>query len=126
MFGKAVGAYMLDTISFPRLDKLTPTLESTSLKLMEEAGEFAQLVGKFRRMSGEQSSPFTQEELAAMITAELFDVAQTVVTNAYILQDEYSVDLHQVWLEHLEKLVNKRYLSEEKAKEIVGENVDYH
>ena len=32
------------TISLPRLDGLTPTLESTALKLMEEAGELARLL----------------------------------------------------------------------------------
>ena len=35
-------------VSLPKLNGLTPTLESTALKLMEEAGELAQAIGKFR------------------------------------------------------------------------------
>ncbi|MCR4399855.1 MAG: nucleotide pyrophosphohydrolase, partial [Syntrophomonadaceae bacterium] len=42
------------SISLPRLNRLSPTLESTALKLMEEAGELAQAIGKLRGMSGEQ------------------------------------------------------------------------
>ncbi|HAA64619.1 MAG TPA: nucleotide pyrophosphohydrolase, partial [Thermoanaerobacter sp.] len=34
-------------ISLPKLNNLTPSLESTALKLMEEAGELAQAIGKF-------------------------------------------------------------------------------
>ena len=32
-------------ITLPRLNNLKPTLESTALKLMEEAGELAQAIG---------------------------------------------------------------------------------
>ena len=35
-------------IALPRLNALSPTLESTALKLMEETGELAQAIGKFR------------------------------------------------------------------------------
>ena len=42
-------------ISLPCLDALSPTLESTALKLMEETGELAQVIGKYRGMSGEPS-----------------------------------------------------------------------
>ena len=38
----------------PRLDGLTPTLESTALKLMEEAGELGAAIGKVRGLSGER------------------------------------------------------------------------
>lgn len=37
---------------FPRLN-LQPTMESTMIKLVEEAGELAELIGKARGMSGE-------------------------------------------------------------------------
>jgi NTP pyrophosphatase (non-canonical NTP hydrolase) len=36
------------TITLPRLNKLNPSLESTALKIMEESGELAQAIGKFR------------------------------------------------------------------------------
>ncbi|MFY9322764.1 MAG: MazG-like family protein, partial [Syntrophomonadaceae bacterium] len=44
------------TLSLPRLNRLTPTLESTALKLMEETGELAQAIGKYRGLSGEKVS----------------------------------------------------------------------
>ena len=37
---------------FPRLN-LNPTMESTMIKLVEESGELAELIGKVRGMSGE-------------------------------------------------------------------------
>ena len=40
-------------ISLPKLNNLQPGLESTCLKLMEEAGELAQVIGKFRGLNGE-------------------------------------------------------------------------
>lgn len=40
---------------FPRLD-LTPTIESTMIKLAEEVGECGEIVGKVRGMSGEDRS----------------------------------------------------------------------
>ena len=39
-------------IALPRLNNLSPTMESTALKLMEEAGELAQAIGKLRGLSG--------------------------------------------------------------------------
>ena len=109
----------MKAISYPRLDKLTPTLESTSLKLMEESGEFAQLVGKFRKMSGEKGV-LSESELAFLMTAELLDVGQTVSTLAYILVDEYNVDLEEVYKQHIEKLKQKCYISEDADKEAIN------
>jgi len=40
-------------IALPKLNRLTPTMESTALKLMEEPGELAQAIGKFRGINGE-------------------------------------------------------------------------
>lgn len=40
------------TLSLPKLNQLSPTLESTALKLMEETGELAQVIGKYRGLSG--------------------------------------------------------------------------
>ena len=44
-----MGSLKTKEIALPRLNSLTPTLESTALKLMEEAGELAQAIGKFPR-----------------------------------------------------------------------------
>lgn len=38
---------------FPRL-ALTPSIESTMIKLVEEAGELAEICGKVRRLNGEE------------------------------------------------------------------------
>ena len=49
------------TITLPRLDGLSPSLESTTLKLMEEAGELAQAIGKLRGLSVLEEPPEAKE-----------------------------------------------------------------
>jgi len=96
-------------IALPRLDNLAPTMESTALKLMEEAGELAQAIGKFRGLSGEQ----VQVDAAAVqaaITRELLDVAQTAVSLMFVLEEQYGVDIQQALEEHIAKLRAKGYL----------------
>lgn len=99
------------TISLPCLDALSPTLESTALKLMEEAGELAQAIGKYRGMSGE---PKRSEEkpVIQLIVEELVDVAQTAITMMYVLEKEYDVDLERTLRRHLDKMVEKGYMSD--------------
>jgi NTP pyrophosphatase (non-canonical NTP hydrolase) len=103
--------------SFPRLKNLTPTLESTALKLMEEAGELAQAIGKFRGMSGEQTrdgySTKAGEDALERIAEELFDVAQTATTMAYVLVDGGLVDIDSALERHVQKLIDKGYLKPE-------------
>ena len=94
------------TISLPRLDGLTPTLESTALKLMEEAGELAQAIGKLRGMSGERIT-VGEQEVAAVITAELLDVAQTAV-QMFVMEEHFGVILEALSM-HYAKLY-KGYL----------------
>ena len=50
--------------------RLSPTLESTALKLMEETGELAQVIGKYRGMSGEPSR-MEQQKVVELIVEEL-------------------------------------------------------
>ncbi len=97
------------TIVLPCLSKLSPTMESTALKLMEEAGELAQAIGKFRGMNGE---PTRHEEARVIecVTQELLDVAQTAVSMMFVLEDEYQVDIEQALERHVEKLRRKGYL----------------
>lgn len=97
------------TLSLPRLNRLNPTLESTALKLMEEAGELACCIGKFRGLSGEDVCMST-EEVMAEIARELLDVAQTAVTMMYVMEDDYGLDIDQMLQEHIEKLLRKGYL----------------
>ena len=83
-------------ITLPRLNNLKPTLESTALKLMEEAGELAQAIGKFRGMSGEQTS-MSEQQVVKLILDELLDVAQTAVSLMFVLEEEYGADIGEAF-----------------------------
>jgi len=96
-------------IALPKLNNLAPTMESTALKLMEEAGELAQAIGKFRGLSGE-TALIKEEEVMRMITRELLDVAQTAVSMMYVLEEYHQVDIGIMLEEHIQKLMNKGYL----------------
>lgn len=99
-------------IALPRLNGLEPTLESTALKLMEEAGELAQVIGKYRGLSGEISL-HSEEDVANRIADELLDVAQTAVSMMYVLEEGLSVDIGEALTRHIQKLIDKGYLSVE-------------
>ncbi|MCR4440669.1 MAG: MazG-like family protein [Peptococcaceae bacterium] len=98
------------TITLPRLNRLSPTMESTALKLMEEAGELAQAIGKFRGLNGELARK-EDEQVVRLIVQELLDVAQTAVSMMFVLEEQYQVDIEKAVESHLEKLVKKGYLS---------------
>ncbi|CCO08425.1 MazG-like family protein [Desulforamulus hydrothermalis] len=98
------------TIALPKLNNLSPTLESTALKLMEEAGELAQAIGKLRGMSGEPTGR-REQEVMELITKELLDVAQTAVSMMFVLEEHFGVDIEKARHQHIEKLVCKGYLS---------------
>lgn len=99
-------------IVLPRLDNLSPTIESTALKLMEEAGELSQAIGKFRGLNGEPVVR-DQKEIIKCITQELLDVAQTAVSMMYVLEEEYGADIQGALDEHIAKLKRKGYLKGE-------------
>lgn len=98
------------SIALPRLNKLDPTMESTALKLMEETGELAQAIGKFRGMSGEVNV-LDDKEVMDRISSELLDVAQTAVSLMFVLEEEYKVDIGNALEVHIQKLIDKGYLS---------------
>ena len=98
-------------IALPKLDQLEPSLESTALKLMEEAGELAQAIGKFRGLSGEHIVGYSEDEVMYMISQELLDVAQTAVSMMYVLEEQYQVDIGKALDKHIQKLIDKGYLS---------------
>ncbi len=97
------------TISLPKLNNLSPTMESTALKLMEETGELAQAIGKFRGLNGEKVT-VEENEVIKMITKELLDVAQTAVSMMFVIEEKYQVNIDAVICEHIDKLVRKRYI----------------
>src|SRR5512139_4043182 len=96
-------------LSLPRLNQLNPTLESTALKLMEEAGELAQCIGKYRGLSGE-TVQMDQETVVEEIAKELLDVAQTAVTMMFVMEEQFGIDINDLLIKHLEKLQTKGYL----------------
>ncbi len=98
------------SIALPRLNKLQPTIESTALKLMEETGELAQAIGKYRGMSGEQTS-LEENEVMEKICSELLDVAQTAVSLMFVLEEEHQMDIGAALENHIQKLIDRGYLS---------------
>lgn len=99
------------SISLPRLNNLKPNIESTALKLMEEAGELAQLIGKFRGLNGE-AFEMGEKEVIEKISEELLDVAQVAVSMMFVLEETYNVDIEQKVSEHIQKLIRKKYIRE--------------
>jgi NTP pyrophosphatase (non-canonical NTP hydrolase) len=97
------------TIALPRLNNLTPTIESTTLKLMEEVGEFSQVVGKFRGLSGENET-YEKHEITKKMVEELLDVAQVAISLMFVLEDEYGISIDDSVDKHIEKLKLKKYI----------------
>lgn len=97
------------TISLPRLTQLTPTLESTMLKITEEVGELAQVIGKYRGLSGERET-MDEASVVRAIISELLDVAQTATSMMFVIEDLYGIDMSEEMEKHVEKLQKKGYL----------------
>jgi NTP pyrophosphatase (non-canonical NTP hydrolase) len=97
------------TLSLPKLNRLNPNLESTALKLMEEAGELAQAIGKYRGLSGEKIC-FDEDTVIKEIAKELLDVAQTAITMMFVMEEDFGVDVDSLLREHWAKLERKGYL----------------
>lgn len=76
---------------------------------MEEAGELAQAIGKFRGLSGEQTV-LTEKQVVDLILRELLDVAQTAVSMMFVLEEEYGADVGAALERHIKKLIQKGYL----------------
>lgn len=104
-----MGEMRTKDITLPRLNNLKPTLESTALKLMEEAGELAQAIGKFRGMSGEGTT-LSEKQVVDLVLRELLDVAQTAVSLLFVLEEEYNADVGAALERHIQKLIEKNYL----------------
>ncbi|MDQ7094832.1 MazG-like family protein [Desulfosporosinus sp. PR] len=100
--------YATKTVTLPRLNRLSPSLESTALKIMEESGELAQAIGKFRGLSGERQR-LEEAEAMQRVARELVDVAQTAVTMMFVLEEQYGIDLETILREHIMKLRQKGY-----------------
>lgn len=103
------GGTEFKSISLPRLNNLKPNIESTALKLMEEAGELAQLIGKYRGLNGENCK-MEGKQVVDRIAEELLDVAQVAISMMYVLEESYSIDIQEKVNSHIEKLIRKGYI----------------
>lgn len=97
------------SISLPRLNNLKPNIESTALKLMEEAGELAQLIGKYRGLNGEKCE-MEEKEVVDKIAEELLDVAQVAISMMFVLEESYSMNIEDKVVNHIDKLKRKGYI----------------
>ena len=99
------------TISFHRLNGLNPTVQSCTFKLIEELGEFLQIVGKHSGMSGEKPVISDEVRIRRMIF-EALDVAQSAVTMVYALCELNELSPESFVESHERKLRQKGYLQE--------------
>lgn len=79
------------------------------LKITEEVGELAQVIGKFRGLSGERER-LAEPEVVRAIVSELLDVAQTATSMMFVIEDLYGIDMSEEMERHVEKLQRKGYL----------------
>lgn len=100
----------IQSIEFKRLNGLTPTVESCTMKLIEELGELLQLIGKGQGASGE--TKLSKAMNYTDMIGEALDVAQAAVTMAYTIADLNEWVLENFKINHDMKLRDKGYLVE--------------
>lgn len=101
----------IKSIPLPRLNRIQPSVESTALKLMEEAGELGAAISRLRGLPGIQQRPdAAPDELLQDVARELLDVAQTAITMMFVLEDQYGLNIAHMLEEHLQKVRRKGYL----------------
>ena len=104
---------MITMLSLPKLNRLSPNMQSTLLKIIEEAGELARAVLTFlpyEQLGKKEilTEPLIKGYLDA-VSSELLDVAQTCVTMIFVLEEECNVKTERYIDNHLKKLSNKGY-----------------
>lgn len=103
-------------IFFKKLTKLSPTLPSTIYKMVEEAGELNREILKFYpymnlKKEDVMANPDAKQALNHVVE-ELLDVAQTMATLLFVLEDSGKLKccpLSKLLDEHLMKLNRKNY-----------------
>lgn len=104
---------MFEVIVLPKLNQLSPTLNSTLLKIIEEAGELARATLAFlpyQRLKGIEIAELSAaKSVLAEVNAELLDVAQTCVTMIFVMEESYSIEIAKLIERHLSKLESKGY-----------------
>jgi len=103
-------------VSLPRLNNLNPTLESCTMKVLEEVGEVMQLLGKGQRKSGESENSILvidEAEYEVLLACEAMDLAQSAVTMMYEVCRHFGIIEEDVIKTHEEKLLMKGYMVKE-------------
>lgn len=104
---------MITMLSLPKLNRLSPNMQSTLLKIIEEAGELARAVLTFLPYEHLGKKEILTEPLIKgyldAVSSELLDVAQTCVTMIFVLEEECNVKTERYIDNHLKKLSNKGY-----------------
>ena len=112
------------TLSLPRPNNLQPSLESTALQLMQEAGELAGAISRMNEIvkragSRQQGLPGVEKDkeivlekkrAARAIADELLDVAQTAVTMMFVIEEDYGVNLEEALADHVQRLIERGYI----------------
>ena len=98
------------TLRLPKLNGLENiTVVSTILKIQEELGEFCQLYGKDSGLNGEEKTK-DKNVIIENLAKELMDISQTCISMAYVLEEQYDIDMEKVNDQHIRKLLTKGYL----------------
>lgn len=97
-------------MELPQL-KIHPNIIQTCLKINEEAGELAQIVGKYSGLSGEERNLLENDwERTEGLALALLDVAQCCVTMLYIMVEQFNVNINELLKKHENKLRSHGYL----------------
>ena len=99
----------LSSVSLPILNALKPTTVSCTFKVLEEVGEFVQLIGKHSGLSGEKPTMSDEVRIRRMVLESL-DVAQAAITMAHTLCELHELSLESFIESHGRKLRQKGYL----------------
>jgi hypothetical protein len=97
------------TFTIPKLKGINPSLESAVLKLVEEVGEVAERVGKYRGINGENFELPDAEENKHELFKELIDVIQATCTVLNTIKATDADIDYYLRTTHLKKMISRGY-----------------
>lgn len=97
------------TIELPILTNIKPSLESAVLKLVEEVGEVAERVGKYRGINGENFALPDADENKHELFKELIDVLQSTATVLNTLGVTNKDIEYYLKTTHVNKMISRGY-----------------
>lgn len=112
-------------VFLPKLNLITPTLETNLAKMTKELGRVAESVGKHRNLNGE-ANLFNEKEVLDKMILKVLDLMQTCNTMMDLLEKDYRIDVDRIFKEHVKKLaLERKYITEDavsKYDELVSSN----